>query len=113
MVTTGGSGGTCRVGWVPNTWGNGFTANVTIYNLGTTTINGWTLTWTFSGNQQVTSAWNATVTQSGAAVTARDVGWNGTIAPNGNAQFGFQGTYSGTNSTPTLFTLNNTPCVVS
>ncbi|BCJ74274.1 hypothetical protein CS0771_38180 [Catellatospora sp. IY07-71] len=113
VVTTGSSGGTCRVGWVPNTWGNGFTANVTIYNLGTTTINGWTLTWTFSGNQQVTSAWNATVTQSGAAVTARDVGWNGTIAPNGNAQFGFQGTYSGTNGTPTLFTLNNTPCVVS
>ncbi|MEV4416766.1 glycoside hydrolase family 3 N-terminal domain-containing protein [Catellatospora sp. NPDC049609] len=111
--TTGGVGGTCRVDWVPNTWGNGFTANVTIHNLGTTTVNGWTLTWTFSGNQQVSNAWNATVTQSGAAVTARDVGWNGTIAPNGNAQFGFQGTYSGTNSAPTLFTLNTTPCTVA
>ncbi|WP_144127134.1 glycoside hydrolase family 3 N-terminal domain-containing protein [Catellatospora sichuanensis] len=109
-TTGGGTGASCRVTWTPNSWGNGFTANVTIVNTGSTTVNGWTLTWTFTGNQQVTSAWNATVTQSGSTVTARDGGWNATIAPTANAQFGLQGTYSGSNPNPTNFALNATPC---
>ncbi|GAA1415946.1 glycoside hydrolase family 3 N-terminal domain-containing protein [Catellatospora coxensis] len=109
-TTGGGTGASCRVTWTPNSWGNGFTADVTILNTGSTTINGWTLTWTFTGGQQVTSAWNATVTQSGATVTARDAGWNAAIAPSATAQFGLQGTHPGSNPTPTTFTLNTTPC---
>jgi len=103
-------GGPCRVTYRPNTWNNGFTAEVTIANTGSSTVNGWTLTWTFSGNQQITNAWNATVTQSGSSVTARNVGYNGTIAPGGSAGFGFQATYSGTNTSPTSFALNGTAC---
>jgi glucose/arabinose dehydrogenase len=102
--------GACQVTYAPTTWQNGFTANVTITNTGPAAVNGWTLTWAFSGNQQVTSAWNATVTQNGTAATARNVGHNGTIPSGGNQTFGFQGTYSGTNGNPGAFALNGTAC---
>jgi cellulase/cellobiase CelA1 len=102
--------GACQVSYVPNTWQNGFTANVTVTNSSTAAVNGWTLTWSFSGNQQITNAWNATVTQNGTAVTARNVGHNGTISPSGNQTFGFQGTYSGANAPPSGFTLNGSAC---
>jgi Glycosyl hydrolase family 12/Cellulose binding domain len=102
--------GGCKVTYTPSTWQNGFTANVTVANGGSSAINGWTLNWAFGGNQQITSAWNATVTQNGTAVTAKNVGHNGTIPANGSQSFGFQGTYSGTNGTPSAFTLNGTTC---
>jgi cellulase/cellobiase CelA1 len=84
---------------------------VTITNRSTTTITGWTLGWTFPGNQQISNAWNATVTQSGQQVTARNVDHNRTLNANGGtAAFGFQATYSGTNANPATFTLNGTTC---
>ncbi|MFD0530544.1 cellulose binding domain-containing protein [Kitasatospora arboriphila] len=95
---------------VDNAWGTGFTATVTVKNTGTTTVNGWTASWTYPGDQRITNAWNATVTQTGAAVTAKDAGWNGTLAPGATASFGFQGTYSGSNTLPGQFTLNGAAC---
>jgi hypothetical protein len=111
-VTTGsgGSGGTCRVSYAKNEWSGGFTANVTVTNTGTAAVNGWTLTWSFPGDQKITSAWNATVTQSGSGVTATNAAYNGTIVPGGNAQFGVQGTWSGNDTSPTAFTLDGTAC---
>jgi Glycosyl hydrolase family 12/Cellulose binding domain len=108
----GGGGGTtaCRVTYRPTSWNNGFTADLTLANTGTASINGWTAAFTFPGNQQVTNAWGATVTQNGQAVTARNVSYNNTIAPGGTQTFGFQGTYSGTNASPSSFTLNGTTC---
>ncbi|GIH61638.1 cellulose binding domain-containing protein [Microbispora siamensis] len=44
----------------------------------------------------MTQAWNATVTQSGAQVTARNVGYNGSLVTNASASFGFNGSFSGT-----------------
>src|SRR5207237_924960 len=62
-------GGTCHVTYARTSeWAGGFVANVTINNTGTTTINGWTVTFTFPGDQKATNAWNATVTQNGASV---------------------------------------------
>ena len=109
-TTTPPSGAACRVAYTANTWNNGFTADVVVTNTGSTAINGWTVAWTWQGNQQVTNAWNATVTQSGTQVSARNVGYDATIAPAATVDFGFQGTYSGTNTAPTGFTLNNTLC---
>jgi hypothetical protein len=59
----------CGVVYTLNSWSNGFTADVKVTNQGAA-VSSWTLGWTFNGNQQVTNAWNATVTQSGASVTA-------------------------------------------
>ncbi|WP_169951013.1 PHB depolymerase family esterase [Microbispora sp. H11081] len=104
--------GACRITYRPNTWNNGFTAEVTITNTGAAPVNGWTVTWAWSGNQQVVNAWNATVTQSGTQVVARNVSYNPAIPAGGSTNFGFQGTYSGTNGTPAGFALNGTACTI-
>jgi hypothetical protein len=69
----------------------GFTANVALTNLGDP-VTGWTLRWTFGGGQSVTQAWNVTAAQSGSAVSVGNVSWNGALATNGSASFGFNGT---------------------
>lgn len=100
----------CRVTYTANSWNNGFTADVRITNTGSSTINGWNLTYSLPSGQQVTNSWNATVSQSGSSVSARNVGHNGSIAPGGTASFGYQGTLSGAYSSPTAFSLNGTAC---
>ena len=87
-------------------WGTGFNASITITNTGTTPINGWTLGFTFPGNQKITDGWNATWSQDGQNATAKSQSFNATINPGGSFQIGFNGSYTGTNSKPTTFTLN-------
>ncbi|NYI04531.1 hypothetical protein FHU37_001474 [Allostreptomyces psammosilenae] len=122
-VNAGGSGGGdgggqnpsgCRVSYTTSVWTGGFTANVAITNTGSTAIDGWQLAFALPSGQSVTNAWNASVTPSSGTVTARNLSGNGQIPANGGSQsFGFQGTYSGTFSAPTQFTLNGTPCTVA
>jgi hypothetical protein len=102
--------GPCHVTYTPNEWGGGFTANLTVNNTGTSAVNGWTLTFAFPGDQKVTNAWNATVAQSGAAVTATNASFNAAIPPGGNATFGFQGTWTSNDAAPTAFMLNGSAC---
>jgi hypothetical protein len=103
-------GGTCQVSYVKNEWAGGITANLTVTNTATSAVNGWTLTWSFPGDQKVTNAWNASVTQNGQAVTATNLGYNGTITSGGNVQFGFQGTWASNDTSPSAFTLNGNTC---
>ncbi|WFE47342.1 cellulose binding domain-containing protein [Verrucosispora sp. WMMD1129] len=100
----------CRVDYrVTNQWTGGFGADVTVTNLGDP-VNGWTLTWSYAAGQQVTQAWNTTVTQSGAQVSARNVDYNAAIGTNGSVNFGFNGSWNGSNPAPTSFALNGTTC---
>ncbi|MGW0217604.1 GH12 family glycosyl hydrolase domain-containing protein [Micromonospora chokoriensis] len=103
-------GASCAVKYTANSWGNGFTADVLVTNTGSSAINGWTLNYNLPSGQTVTNAWNATVSQSGSAVTARNVGHNGSIAPGGTASFGYQGTLNGSYSSPSSFSLNGATC---
>jgi cellulase/cellobiase CelA1 len=102
--------GACHVTYTPNNWQGGFTANITIANNGATAINGWTLTFTFPGDQKITNPWNASVTQSGENVTATNLGYNSTIAPGGSQSFGFQGTWTASDASPTSFSVNGSLC---
>ncbi|KAB8139696.1 endo-1,4-beta-xylanase [Chloroflexia bacterium SDU3-3] len=104
------AGAGCQVSYVLNQWGTGFTAEVTVKNTSTNAINGWALAWTFGGNQQVTNAWNATISPASGSVVASNVSYNASIPAGGSVSFGFQGSYSGTNSVPASFTLNGTTC---
>ncbi len=104
--------GACSVRWEANEWSNGFTANVGVSNLGAART-GWTVTFTFPGDQRISNAWNATVTQSGNQVTARNAGWNGALPTGATATFGFQGTYSGTNTRPSDIRLDGAACTVT
>jgi hypothetical protein len=106
----------CHISYVVQSdWGSGFNAVTNITNTGSTPINGWTLTWTWSGNQTITSAygvnsWN----QGGPNVTlaAPQGFWDAQIAPGATLSYnvGFSANYSGTNSNPTAFFINGTAC---
>ncbi|CAL9390793.1 MULTISPECIES: cellulose 1,4-beta-cellobiosidase [Streptomyces] len=111
-ASAGAAAAACTVDYqVQNDWGSGFTAAVTVTNNGAATSN-WSLGWTYAGSQKVTNSWNAKVSQSGAAVTAANESYNGTLATGGSASFGFQATYSGANAIPATFTLNGVTCNV-
>ncbi|MEW9527407.1 lytic polysaccharide monooxygenase [Microbispora sp. NPDC049125] len=85
---------------VTTSWSGGFQAEVRI-TAGSAAISGWTVNWTYTGGQTVSSAWNATVTSSAGAVTARNAGYNGSLGAGAATTFGFLG--SGTpGAAPTL-----------
>jgi polygalacturonase len=97
---------------VTNQWPGGFGASVTITNTGSTTINGWTLVFSFSAGQQVTQGWNGTFTQNGSQVTVTNLSYNGSIAPGASVTIGFNGSWTTSNPNPTSFTLNGQPASV-
>ncbi|HJP76429.1 MAG TPA: cellulase family glycosylhydrolase [Pseudonocardiaceae bacterium] len=88
---------------ITNSWAGGFQAQVVVTNSGSTVLNGWTVGWTFPGDQKIGNAWSATVSQSGAAVTATNPSYASTIAPGGTASFGFTATYQTSNANPASF----------
>ncbi len=94
---------------ISSEWPGGFTANVSVQNLGDP-ISSWTVTWSYGAGQRVTEAWNATVTQSGSQVTAKNVSYNGSVGTGASLSFGFNGSWTGSNPAPTGFTLNGTAC---
>ncbi|MFJ3926784.1 glycosyl hydrolase family 18 protein [Streptomyces sp. NPDC090022] len=88
-------------------WGSGFEGKWTIKNTGTTTLTSWTVEWDYPSGTRVTSAWDATVTNSGNHWTGRNVGWNGTLAPGATISFGFNGAGPGA---PTGCKINGASC---
>ncbi|WP_275980117.1 glycoside hydrolase family 6 protein [Couchioplanes caeruleus] len=100
----------CRVTYSVNQWNTGFTANVSVTNLGDPISGGWNLAWDFAGNQRVTQGWSGTFTQSGQHVSVASPSYANNLATNASASFGFNADYSGTNAAPTVFTLNGTQC---
>ncbi|GAB3944361.1 hypothetical protein GCM10027614_34470 [Micromonospora vulcania] len=100
----------CDVAYSTNDWPGGFTANITIKNLGDP-INGWTLGWTFpNSSQRVQQGWSAEISQTGSQVTARNLSYNGSLATGASTSFGFNGAWSGSNPKPASFTLNGVAC---
>ena len=104
---------TCRVGYrTTSEWRGGFVAEVTVTNLGPAPVENWSLALTLGGDQRVTSAWNATVSQSGADVTLSAARWNRTIAREAGVTVGLLGRWSGSNAPPTAAALNGATCVI-
>jgi hypothetical protein len=100
----------CSVSYTPNDWSGGFTANIVITNTGTSTINNWTLAFTFPGDEKITDAWNGVASQTGESVSIANESYNATITPNGNQTLGFQGTWTNSDAVPTSFTVNGATC---
>ncbi|RSM37131.1 cellulose 1,4-beta-cellobiosidase [Amycolatopsis balhimycina DSM 5908] len=99
----------CKVTYTVNQWDTGFTANIAVTNLGDS-VSSWNVEWDFGGNQQVQQGWSATFSQSAKHVSAKNPSWGGTLGSNATANFGFNGSYSGTNDIPTSFSLNGAHC---
>jgi hypothetical protein len=94
---------------VSSQWNTGFTTAITITNLGAP-LTSWTLGYSYAGNQQLAQGWSGTWSQTGQNVTVTNASWNGSLATNGSAQIGANFNYSGTNTSPTAFTLNGVAC---
>ncbi len=92
---------------VASQWNNGFTATIKITNTGTSAINGWNVNWQYTGNNRITSSWNATL---GGAnpYTATNLSWNRTIQPNQSIEFGVQGTQG--SAAAEIPVINGTAC---
>jgi cellulose 1,4-beta-cellobiosidase len=99
----------CKVVYSVNQWDTGFTANLTVTNLGDP-ITAWTLEWDFAGNQQVTQGWSGDFSQSAKHVTVKNATWNGGLASGASTSLGFNASYSGTNAAPAAFKLNGATC---
>lgn len=108
--------GTCqaglRVSYSATQWSGAFTASLTLQNTGSSTVNGWSLAFTFPGSQALTQGWNGNFSQQGSTVTVTNAAYNGSISAGSTIYLGFNGSWNGSNSDPTTFTLNGQPCTV-
>jgi poly(hydroxyalkanoate) depolymerase family esterase len=104
--------GPCRVTDTISAWNTGMTSSLAITNTGGTAVSGWTLAFTLPAGQTITSGWNATYTPASGQVAARNVTYNGTLAPGASTSIGFQATHTGDTARPASFTLNGAACAV-
>jgi endoglucanase len=74
---------------IVNQWQDGFQGEVTVRNDGAAALNGWTVGWTWPGNQSVSQLWNGEHSQSGSSVNVRNVSWNGSVGGGATTTFGF------------------------
>jgi Cellulose binding domain/Glycosyl hydrolase family 12 len=102
----------CRVSYtITSSWQGGFTANVSVENLGSP-IKNWTLAFSLPGDETVTQRWNADYSQSERNVTASNSTYNVSLRTNQSTQIGFNGAYTKGSfpGNPSSFTLDATPC---
>jgi hypothetical protein len=87
-----GPGGCTAVGTVQTQWANGYVIQpLTITNTGSSTITGWTVTFTLPSGHTLAGSWNTVATVSGQNVTFKNVAFNGTLAPGASTtSVGFQ-----------------------
>ena len=64
----------------------------------------------FPGDQKIANAWNAAVSQTGQNVSAANLSYNATIPAGGSQSFGFQGTWTSSDASPTSFSVNGVAC---
>jgi cellulase/cellobiase CelA1 len=106
-------GAACRATAVVNAWNNGLTANITVTNTGSATVNGWALAFTLPTGQTITGGWNAGYSPTSGRVTATNVSYNASLAPGASVSFGFQATHTGNSGAPTAYALNGATCTTA
>jgi cellulose 1,4-beta-cellobiosidase len=99
----------CSVAYSASSWNTGFTASLALTNSGDP-VTSWNVEFDYAGNQQAGSAWGGTLTQTGKHVKIANASYNGSLATGATTTIGFNGTYSGTNTAPTAFTVNGVSC---
>ncbi len=98
-----GSSAACTVSWsLTNSWSGGFQLGFTVTGSGTTATTGWTVGYSWPGSQTITQIWNAGETQTGAAVSAVNLSYNGALSPGGSTTFGLLGSGTAPASLPNL-----------
>ncbi|MFC6526854.1 cellulose binding domain-containing protein [Nonomuraea rubra] len=76
---------------------------MTVKNTSTSSINGWTVKWTYNNGEGFDgSPWNGVLTTQAPNVTVKNASYNGQLAPNASTAFGFNATGSVPATAPTL-----------
>jgi endoglucanase len=89
---------------VQSSWNGGFTDTVSV-TAGSQALSGWTVSFTWPGDAQITSAWGATAIQSGKSVTLTNASYDGSLAAGATqSNIGFQGTWSSSDALPATVT---------
>lgn len=79
---------------VDSDWGSGFSGAIVLKNTGTSTVDNWSVDVTMPS--KISSIWNAKiVSQSGSTTTVTHSGWNSSVPPGGQVDFGFVGAPGG------------------
>jgi chitin-binding protein len=87
----------------PTNWPGHFQATVTIRNTSTSSLNGWTVRWAYTGGQGFAGPpWNGVLVSGAPNVVVSNAEYNRSLAPNGTASFGFNGTGNAPNPAPSL-----------
>jgi hypothetical protein len=103
----------CRVTYSTTAeWRRGFAARLTITNTGQVPLDGWTLAFTFGGDQRITSSRNSTFSQDGADVLMTNVRRNGRLEPGASTTVGMVGSHRYDTTPPQTFRLNDRLCVL-
>src|SRR4051812_21543184 len=69
----------CTAVYTNNDWGAGFTAGITLTNLGDAWTS-WTLTYSYSGSQKLTNGWSGKWSQTGKDIAVQNETWNGSVS---------------------------------
>jgi hypothetical protein len=99
MPTPINNGGSCEH-IIINSWPGGFQGSIRITNNTSAMINDWTVSWSYNDGTVVVFSWNAELSGDG-SYTARNLVWNGTIAPSQSIEIGFIGQGDGNASVVT------------
>jgi serine/threonine-protein kinase len=102
---------TCQIGYqLTDLKVLGYSAKVTIKNVGGERVAGWTLAFDLPAGQRLKTGWGGEWAQNGQRITVRDWVVNGTVDPGKSVDIGFYGTYKNKLDKPAHFSLNDVAC---
>jgi hypothetical protein len=93
---------------VSGKWKEGFNAELTVTNLSSQPIEGWTVQLQMPPDVSILDAWSARATQQSTSVTLQSQPWNTYLAPGAAVRMGFQA--KGAAAAPRSCTINGSPC---
>ncbi|WP_150244984.1 glycoside hydrolase family 18 chitinase [Nocardiopsis quinghaiensis] len=91
-------------------WETGYGGQFTIDNGSDAPLSDWTVEVQLPPNAAITSLWNATLSQSGAAYTIAPPSWGTAVPAGGSYSIGFNGTHGGGDTAPVDCAINGNPC---
>jgi hypothetical protein len=89
-------------------WKDGFNAEVTVTNLGSQPLEGWTVQLDLPRTVDITSTWGAKVDQQAGRIVLRSQAWNTYLDAGGAIRMGFEA--KGEAAQPTGCSVNGSPC---
>jgi endoglucanase len=93
----------CRVEYaIANSWNNGFTGKIRVFNSFNEAMTGWTVDLAFKGDEKFQSGWGAQFAQNGRALTMKPQDWAQTIQAGSSVEIGFTASVSGTSAQPDI-----------